>query len=121
MAKKYIDADRLKQTIADNVYPVQDAFNSRDYGMFWTGGIEKAIDEQPAVDVVTKWIPAVERLPEEKGEYMVTVEYYGWHGEKGRMLTSTRYTKTKGWHFSNGKVIAWMPLPETYKGDEEGC
>lgn len=51
MAKKYIDADRLKQTIADNVYPVQDAFNSRDYGMFWTDGIEKAIDEQPAADV----------------------------------------------------------------------
>lgn len=52
MAKKYIDADRLKQTIADNVYPVQDAFNSLDYGMFWTGGIEKAIDEAPAADVV---------------------------------------------------------------------
>lgn len=52
MGKKYIDADCLKQTIADNVYLVQDAFNSRDYGMFWTGGIEKAIDEQPAVDVI---------------------------------------------------------------------
>ena len=50
--KKYIDADRLKQTISANVYPVQDAFNSRDYGMFWTGGIEKAIDEQPTADVL---------------------------------------------------------------------
>lgn len=52
MPKKYIDADRLKQTMANNVYLVQDAFNSRDYGMFWTGGIEKAIDEQPTADVV---------------------------------------------------------------------
>ena len=46
---RLIDADALKQLIAEHVYPVQDAFNSRDYGMFWTGGIEKAIDEQPTV------------------------------------------------------------------------
>ena len=48
---RYIDADALKETIASNVYPVADVFNSRDYGMFWTGGIEKAIDEQPTADV----------------------------------------------------------------------
>lgn len=66
---------------------------------------------------VQQWIPISKGSPEEKGEYMTTVEYYGWHGEKGRMLTSTRYTKTKGWHISNGKVIAWMPLPEPYKED----
>ena len=48
---RYIDADALKETIASNVYPVTDVFNSRDYGMFWTGGIEKAIDEQLTYDV----------------------------------------------------------------------
>lgn len=48
--QRLVDADRLKKVIADNVYLVQDAFNSRDYGMFWTGGIEKAIDETPTVD-----------------------------------------------------------------------
>ena len=47
---RMIDADALKETIASNVYPVADAFNSRDYGMFWTGGIEKAIDDQPAIE-----------------------------------------------------------------------
>lgn len=50
--KRYIDADKLKETIASNVYLVSDCINSRDYGMFWTGGIEKAIDEQPTADVV---------------------------------------------------------------------
>ena len=49
---RLIDADALKQLIAEHVYPVQDAFNSRDYGMFWTVGIEKAIDEIPTVDAV---------------------------------------------------------------------
>lgn len=54
---RLIDADLLKETIASNVYPVADAFNSRDYGMFWTGGIEKAIDEQPTIEPKKgKWI-----------------------------------------------------------------
>ena len=48
---RYIDADALKKTICENVYPIADVFNSRDYGMFWTGGIEKAIDNQPTADV----------------------------------------------------------------------
>ena len=47
---RLIDADGLKDVIVQNVYPIVDAFNSHDYGMFWTGGIEKAIDEQPTID-----------------------------------------------------------------------
>lgn len=55
---RLIDADALKETICNNVYPVQDAVNSRDYGMFWTGGIEKAIDECPTIDPARqgRWI-----------------------------------------------------------------
>lgn len=66
----------------------------------------------------TRWIPVSERLPEENGNYLVTVEandgtasikfqmvdHYGpeWlHEEKPR------------------KVIAWMPLPEPYKAESE--
>ena len=47
-----IDADELKEKICNNVYPVSDSFNNTDYGMFWTGGIEKIIDEQPTIDAV---------------------------------------------------------------------
>ena len=50
--QRLIDADALKKLIANHVYPVADVFNSRDYGMFWTGGIEKAIDDAPTVDAV---------------------------------------------------------------------
>ena len=49
---RLIDADALKKVIWNNVYLVQDVFNSRDCGMFWTGGIEKAIDEAPTIDAV---------------------------------------------------------------------
>ena len=57
---RLIDADALKEKICNNVYPITDFFNSRDYGMFWTGGIEKAIDEAPTIDAEPvrhgKWI-----------------------------------------------------------------
>lgn len=56
---RLIDADALKEVIANNVYLVSDCINSRDYGMFWTGGIEKAIDEQPSAEPewkTGKWI-----------------------------------------------------------------
>lgn len=47
---RLIDADALKETICTNVYPIRDIINSQDYGMFWTGGIEKAIDDAPTID-----------------------------------------------------------------------
>lgn len=54
---RLIDADALKLLIYSNVYPVKDYFNSKDYGMFWTGGIEKAIDEMPTVDAMpVEWL-----------------------------------------------------------------
>lgn len=52
MKDRLISANALKELIANHIYPVADAFNNRDYGMFWTGGIEKAIDDAPAVDAV---------------------------------------------------------------------
>lgn len=48
---RLIDADALKEKIAQHVYPLYDDFNSTGYGMFWTGGIERMIDETPTVDV----------------------------------------------------------------------
>ena len=59
-----IDADALKEAIVSNVYPVTDDFNSRDYGMFWTSGIEIAIDEQPTIEPERKrgkWIRVYSR------------------------------------------------------------
>ena len=52
---RLIDADALKETIASNVYMVVDYFNSKDFGMFWTGGIERAIDEQPTIEKRGQW------------------------------------------------------------------
>ena len=74
----------------------------------------------------TAWIPCSERLPEEPFGCLVTVwdtnpvtmdefenilpYFVGWDGEQ--------------WNDADGEqcpfeVIAWMPLPEPYKGEQE--
>lgn len=59
-----------------------------------------------------QWIPCIERLPEPvKTYYLVTTDF----GE-----IDIAYWLVDGWcTFSDNQVVAWMPLPEPYKGDEE--
>ena len=63
------------------------------------------------------WIPVSERLPKASGTYQVTCM-------DGRIYRSTYakfQCKLKRWELTGArsywKVIAWMPLPEPYKGD----
>lgn len=87
-----------------------------------------------------QWTPCSERLPEENGDYLVTiklniyvsnicsvigyandlyeVDEYDFHDKKG----------VSGWFFYDSEygfgeetnVIAWMPLPEPYKEEQHG-
>lgn len=55
---------------------------------------------------VTEWIPVSERLPKKRGHYMTTTVYGEvycdcWNG--------IAFERTEA-------VVAWMPLPEPYKG-----
>lgn len=87
----------------------------------------KALEEQP------QWIPCSERMPKEKdagilkklgtkkkSEYVLaTVEV------KGERMTVTACTYDGKWDwnmkyaFPDFKVVAWMPLPEPYRGESE--
>ena len=80
-----------------------------------------------------QWTPCSERLPEEKdagilkklgtnkrSEYVLaTVEV------KGERMTVTACTYDGEWDwnmkyaFPDYKIIAWMPLPEPYKGEQK--
>ena len=58
-----------------------------------------------------RWIPVTERLPDESGEYLVTIR---------SMLYISWFYKDDGvWSFRNADLMAWMPLPTPYKGGEE--
>lgn len=74
------------------------------------------LKEMPPVTSAQKWIPVSERLPEEIGTYLVTLEYK----EHGKGITTLWYHgKQFGWDLRVADVvIAWMPLPKAYEPQE---
>lgn len=63
-------------------------------------------DELSAIQPEQRWIPCSERLPEERGFYLTT--------------TKDKAVYCDHWNEDNfdrtEMVIAWMPLPEPYRG-----
>ena len=114
---RLIDADALKKYIHDQ--------NGRPFiGITLGEAFQMMVDEQPIIEP-QKWIPCSERLPEEPYGCLVTVwdtnpitmdefenilpYFVGWDGEQ--------------WNDADGEqcpfeVIAWLPLPEPWKGEE---
>jgi hypothetical protein len=81
--------------------------------------IRQKIQELPPVTPTPKWIPCSERLPEEDGEYLVTIKWKGSYS--GDVYTETNIgeyrKKSKDW--DRVGITAWMPLPEPYKAESE--
>ena len=67
------------------------------------------------------WIPCSERLPEEKGKYLVTYHPCYWDNVKDeiRVGIDTFRGRTTWAKKKFQRVIAWMPLPEPYKEEED--
>lgn len=57
----------------------------------------------------SQWIPVNERLPEENGKYLVT----------GRRGAVSIIKFEDGRWYGKGGVLAWMPLPYPWKGEED--
>lgn len=83
------------------------------------------INSLPSAQPEPRWIPCSERLPEESGQYLITVKYehvdgyediydeHGdWDGEEWDMFCFGHCGKVES-------IIAWMPLPEPYREDIE--
>jgi hypothetical protein len=82
--------------------------------------IEQAVWMVKNVIERSKWIPCSERLPERKGEYLVTYRPCYWDNVENEIkvgIDSFR-GKTSWAKKKYQKVIAWIPFPEPYK--EEG-
>ena len=72
------------------------------------------IEELPSAQPEQQWIPVSERLPEKNGRYLVSNTKWGANEVDWNIF----YKEPKeGWLWEEG-VIAWMPLPEPYKGEE---
>ena len=93
--------------------------------------LDKAIEALSA-DRPQEWIPCSERLPEKDGRYLVTYPllwYNLWVSTAwyGTPPMPSRPVKGKCFFVSDDEygdvpyydVLAWMPLPEPWKGGEE--
>lgn len=60
------------------------------------------------------WIPCSERLPDKDGIYLVTHRKFG----KLEVTWNIFYGGEHASWLWNDEIIAWMPLPEPYKGEE---
>lgn len=123
---KYIDAERLKQFLKPREWGTPDERWVPEHE------IGAMLDYFPAADVAPRWIPVTEQLPEKYGQYLVTFIPSG--GTLWTKVLIARYSDLMGiakpsFHigevgknsFTNisEQVIAWMPLPEPYKGGEK--
>lgn len=72
----------------------------------------------PSAEPKTGWIPVSERLPDDSDCYLVTtswgdVEQIWFAHKKDYDITESEWWET------DDNPVAWMPLPEPYKGGEE--
>lgn len=108
---------------------------------FFDYAIEEAQEESTKPEVQTRWIPVSERLPEERDSIFAklkgTDKWKNYMFEKtstkvivticindGSHIVTTAHTIDGRWKtdifINGGEVIAWMPLPEPWKGERMG-
>ena len=110
-----IDRECLK------AYRSDDTSINKDFCNGWNSAIEaiyvtaKSVSQQKSV-----WISCKERLPEEKGEYLVTYHPCYWDSVEDdiRVGIDTFRGKNAWAKKKYQKVIAWMQLPEPWKEGE---
>lgn len=80
----------------------------------------EALEKQATIQATSKWIPVSERLPENISTVIVQLKEVekptlGWFGN----LTGWRLTENDYLGLTGFSVIAWMALPEPWKGESE--
>ena len=95
------------------------------------------LEQMPSAQPEQRWIPCSERLPEEYGEFLVTMTEKAKAKDLGFDIDETYIRKMRynsnGWQLPRhipswineavkDEVLAWMPLPEPYQeeGEKDG-
>lgn len=114
---RLIDADALFDRVYDKYGESLDEGPANMF-MDW-------INEAPTIDpesLQPQWIPVTERLPERRGNYLVTCS--GINADGGKYRSINHYDGDGKWtedatRLRGDTVLAWMPLPEPYKGEHD--
>lgn len=117
-----IDERKLIEDFEKEFKPHYNEFGDYEYlARMNLKGILSVISKQLKVG---EWIPCSERLPEKNGMYFITLKDLDFNGEC-HCFTEFRYYSSRKKKWDEGierdnpgmEIIAWMPLPEPYKGD----
>lgn len=119
-----IDGDHLKSILQEYVkreeaYAESGNFFDNLISTCVAAGLLEAIhsiEEEPPAQ--PDWIPCSKRLPEEETDVLVCNANGDIEISSGSYSTEVKdfIWYTSGWRF--GTVIAWMPLPKPWKGEE---
>lgn len=95
----------------DAIDAIQKAYDKETLLHRFVRGIAtKTLNNLPSAQ---QWIPCSERLPEKNGRYLVTNSAWG------AMEVDWNAWMDGEWLYPNTKPIAWMPLPEPWKGEAD--
>lgn len=98
-----------KQDILDYFSDINYAYNNCNKHDDLSRMLDELIETQP------KWIPCSERLPKGKQPILISLS---WDNDTPEVrqgnIDDINYWK----HYSHITSIAWMPLPEPYRGKE---
>ena len=123
---RLIDADKLKEHI-DKLPALPDGNFAGNHS-----ALKALVNMQPTIkpspnssESPNGWIPCSERLPNDNDyrECMECLDGAVWYfTENGAMGLGYYYESTREWATTDdlrtdGEVIAWMPLPEPWKGE----
>lgn len=76
-------------------------------------GVEDVLKILGNMKQESRWIPATEKSPNKDGLYLVSVK-----NDHLRRYSKTCWYSNKNW-FARQDVVAWQPLPEPYKAENE--
>ncbi len=94
-----------------------------DHRVSWKDAVIDTLAAMPSAQPKPQWIPCSERLPHGSCSDLVNVSIHDDSGDTPFDYTSCGWVTTDGEYWIvdneiNNHVVAWMPLPEPWRGEE---
>ena len=111
--KKRLDTLPTKESECGEVYA---DIQQMDKILEYNKALCNFIEAIPSADRPQGWIPCSERLPKENTEVLMSLE---WGIDIGEYRNGDWHSEWIN-YYDDGDVLAWMPLPEPWKGADDG-